>query len=177
LHADARDIDIWTIPIDGDRKPRALIEGPGPQSVSSISPDGRWIAYNSNESAIDQAIYVQPFPPTGAKYLVSAKGVYPSWSPDGKQLYYLEAGFGYGFTAKLLSVDVVTQKGFEFSKPTSMFEMITFGGAGRPYDVMPNGKGFLALLVREASSSDASAPQINVVLNWFTELQRRVPVK
>jgi hypothetical protein len=180
------DNDILLVPIDGDRKPKALIGGPGTQSGASLSPDGRWIVYASNESG-GSAIFVQPFPPTGAKYLV-AKGNpytynYSSWSPDGKQLYYLEGGVTSGSVAgvaglsKLMSVDVVTQKGFDISKPTSLFEMITIPGFSRPFDPMPNGKQFLVLLAGGPPSSDAPPPQINVVLNWFTELHQRVPMK
>src|SRR5262249_12235429 len=89
IRTSRNDGDILMVPIDGDRKPKTLIGGPGVQSAASLSPDGRWIVYTSNESG-GLAVFVQPFPPTGAKYLIAKGNTYASWSPDGKQLYYLD---------------------------------------------------------------------------------------
>jgi serine/threonine-protein kinase len=182
------DGDIWTVSVDGDRKPKALIEAPHNQQYASLSPDGRWIAYTSNDSnsRVPCEVFVQPFPPTGAKYLIStatAGGLYPVWSPDGKQLYYVQSTTGCAPPWKFMFANIVTQPSFVFSKPTALaIDGITSGGpaSGRPFDVMPDGKQFVVMLPREAEaalSPEAPPQQINVVLNWFTELQERVPVK
>jgi serine/threonine-protein kinase len=175
------DGDIWTVSIDGDHKPKALIEAPHYQGYANFSPDGRWIAYASTEANKGNEIFVQPFPLTGAKYLISmAGGGYPVWSPDGKQLYYLQNA-GDGPPWKFMSVDIVTQPSFVFSKPTALpiGGIVAPQGSGRPYDVMPDGKQFVTMLLPEAASLSPEAPpqQINVVLNWFRELQERVPMK
>ena len=180
------DPDIWMLHLDGDRKPQPLIEAKGSvQWRGSFSPDGRWIAYASDESKRQQ-IYVQPFPPTGAKWQITTNGGdSPLWSPDGKKLFYLEAQTGIyaqpgpaGSLYRLISVDVVTQAGFAFSNPTPLVEGMLMTDGPRPYDITPDGKQFVAVFpASDATSGEPSHPEIRVTLNWFTELQRRVPVK
>src|SRR5262249_8895383 len=86
------DHDIWMLPLRGHRKPQLLIKGKGSTEWrGNFSPDGRWIAYASDETKREE-IYVQPFPPTGAQYQITTNGgTSPLWSPDGKKLFYLEA--------------------------------------------------------------------------------------
>jgi eukaryotic-like serine/threonine-protein kinase len=185
------DHDIWMLSMVGDRKPQPLIKGKGSTEWrGSFSPDGRWIAYASDESKQEE-IYVQPFPPTGAKYQITTNGgTSPLWSPDGKKLFYLEAqdpkagGLRYRATEKLkaelyrlISVHVRSQAGFAFSDPTPLIEGMLMIGP-RPYDIAPDGKQFVAVFpASETISGERSHPEIRVTLNWLEELKQRVPVK
>jgi Tol biopolymer transport system component len=165
---------VWTLNLDVDRKPKPLVVSSAVLSNIrriSFSPDGQWIAYSSNEES-NFSVYVQPYPPTGAKYKISTKGGgdSPLWSHDGKQLVF-SSGTGLKF------VDVQTKPAFSFSEPKSL--PITIENTqGRPYDISQDGKTFLVMQrPGETASSEKPALQINVVLNWFRELQERVPVK
>jgi eukaryotic-like serine/threonine-protein kinase len=149
--------------------PKTLIEAPA--LSSNISPDGRWIAYTSTRE-----LYVQPFPLTGAKYRIATGDAhFPQWSPDGRQLFY--ATDETAGTSKIVSVDIQTQPAFSFGKPTPLrVEGIVSNQERGGFAVMPDGKHFVVLL--PASQEPGRVPgQINIVLNWFTELQQRVPVK
>ena len=79
--------DIWTIPIDGDRTPAAVLREPHAESRPAISPDGRWIAYQSNQSGQWQ-IVVHPFPDVENGTWIIGDGMSPKWSPNGAELYY-----------------------------------------------------------------------------------------
>ena len=172
--------DIWSLPLDGDHKPRSLISGSGNQFAAYFSPDGRWIVYASTEAQLASAeIYVQPFPPTGAKYQITkTRGVSPLWSPDGKQIFYV-SGDGRTFL-QMSSVDVHTQPSFGFANPSKLpiDKIVPRGGIAmlRPYDITPDGKQFLVILA-DSNLQNAIAPsQIRITLNWFQDLRQRVPV-
>jgi Tol biopolymer transport system component len=159
--------DIWVLRIS-DRKPQPFLRTPFNESVPQFSPDGRWLAYISDESGRFE-VYVQPYPGPGGKWQISTGGgTEPVWNPNGRELFYRSGG-------KMMAVDIATQPGFSAGKPRVLFE-----GQYQPtpatfpnYDVSPDGQRFLML---KASESAETAPtQINVVLNWFEELKRRVP--
>ena len=154
---------------------------------STISPtgavfsrDGRWVAYTSTEGN-KTTVYVQPFPPTGAKYELPARGAdvpqHVAWSADGKELFYSPRPGG-GFEA----VSVFTQPTFAFGNPTLIPRSFTLGPSGtrRGYDVTPDGK-FIGLAAAGTAPSAGAAQtvaaqmKINVVVNWFEELKQRVP--
>jgi hypothetical protein len=78
---------VWTIATDSGAKPTAFADTSAVEKHSSFSPDGRWVAYMANTEG-DSDIYIQPFPPTGAKYQIATGGRTPAWSPDGKQLFF-----------------------------------------------------------------------------------------
>jgi Tol biopolymer transport system component len=138
-----------------------------------FSPDGRWVAYSSRESAsTSTGVFVQPFPPTGAKSQVSANaedGHHQSWSSDGKELFY-NPGPGRPMTG----VTVTTTRGFAFGVAPPIAR--SFQGLSplsqRPYDTARDGKRFLGLLSGNAVTTSA-ANQIHLVLNWFEELRAR----
>jgi Tol biopolymer transport system component len=166
--------------LDGEKPSKPFIEPAGglTQANSSFSPDGRWVAYNSNEpDARNMHVFVQPFPPTGAKYQLPGEGnvqfVAPAWSSDGKQLYY---GVGVG-TNQLVAVDIQTTPSFTFGKPIPIRidGFIGNGGNNRNYDIMSDGKQIVAVIdasTPQTGGDRPAPPQVNVVVNWFEELKR-----
>jgi len=170
---------IWFLPLDGDRTPAPLLKEPkGGQSHATFSPNGRWLAYTSTElRANSPQIFVQPYPTTGAQYQVSTDGgTYPVWSqPDGKQLFYL-------WNDQMYVVVVRAETPFSVSKPSTVpiTGIIQPGRSQRNYDITPDGKQFLVVLLASAqgeASLRLPRAQINVVLNWHEELKQRVPAK
>jgi WD40-like Beta Propeller Repeat len=136
-------------------------------SAVALSRDGRWLAYVSDESGRFE-IYVQPYSGPGGKWQISTEGgMVPVWNPNGRELFYRSGD-------RMMAVEIAMQSGFSAGKPKVLFE-----GQYEPtlftnpnYDVSPDGKRFLML---KPSESAEAATQINVVLNWFEELKRRVP--
>jgi serine/threonine-protein kinase len=159
--------DIWVLRL-GDRKAQPFIQTPGNESAPRFSPDGRWLAYISDDSGARET-YVQPFPGPGGKWQISTEGgTEPVWNPNGRELFYRSGD-------KMMVVDITTQPSFSVGKPKLLFE-----GPYEPtpatfpyYDVSPDGQRFLML--KPAESAETAPTQINVVLNWFEELKRRVP--
>src|SRR5713101_8544151 len=148
-----------------------IVESPTAGGVVVFSPDGRWVAYASQEGRSWSAVYVQPFPPTGAKYQISKNaddGHHPMWSPDGAELLF---SLGPGSTS-LNAVRITTQPSFTFGEATPVPR--PFQGAAprleRPFDVSGDGQHFLGLINAAQTQSGApAAEQIQVVLNWFEE--------
>jgi Tol biopolymer transport system component len=123
---------------------------------------------------------VQSFPPTGAKFQVSTGGGRnPLWSPDGKQLFYLQTEADRSETSQVVSVDVQTQPGFVIGKTTPLPIKGIIGPIGpRSYDISPDGKYFVVVMPASQADPDKGPPQqINITLNWFEELKQRVPVR
>jgi serine/threonine-protein kinase len=145
-------------------------------SRSVFSPDGKWLAYQSNETKTNE-IFVQPFPATGTKYQVSRGGEdahHPLWSPDGKELYYVPG------PAQFVKISITTAPAFSFGNPVPLPSPLILGGPqnARRYDITPDGKQLIGLVATGQTQTGTPAQQqIYVVLNWFTELQQRVPVK
>jgi eukaryotic-like serine/threonine-protein kinase len=162
--------DIGMLSMEGDRGRKPLLQEKYSESHPQISPDGRWMAYASNESGKSE-VYVRPFPDVNkGKWPVSTSGGdYPLWSPDGRELFY------HGGDAAM-AVRVETDPEFKPEKPTVLFRGTYSRDGGSPmpcWDISPDGKRFL--MIKEAASE---APRkINIVVNWFEELKQRVPVK
>ena len=142
-----------------------------------ISPDGRWLAYESNESGQPQ-IYVRPFPnvDTGKWQISTASGTKPLWARSGRELFFLDA------SDRLTVVPVQTSPAFSAGNPAKLFDTAYFAGgglSGRTYDVSPDGKRFLMIKdARDADPRSTTAPaSIVVVLNWLEELKARLPLK
>ena len=168
--------DIWTIPLTDERKPKPFLVAPNFQSQSTFSPDGRWVAYMSNELATyAPQIFVQPYLMMNAKYqITTSNAAAPLWSPDGKQVFY------YGPEDRIYAVDVPTEPSFSFgrSAPLPVTGIIQQIGFPRNYDISPDGKQFIIVLNAEQNQSkQSSAANISVVLNWVEELKQRVPVR
>ena len=157
----------------------ARVESPAATLTGAVfSPDGRWVAYASQEGRTSSAVYVQPFPPTGAKYQISKNGDdghHPVWSPDGDELV-----FSPGPVPHLNAVRVTTQPSFTFGEamPVPSPFQTSPPDFERPYDISRDGQRFLGLIDAAQTQAGApAAPQIQVVLNWFEELKARVPTK
>jgi serine/threonine-protein kinase len=161
--------EIWVLRLS-DRKAQPFLQTPFKEGAPRFSPDGRWLAYVSNESGRNE-IYVQPYPGPGGKWQISTEGgTEPVWNPKGRELFYRSGN-------KMMAVDIATQRGFAAGKPRMLFEgpYLPTPATFPNYDVSPDGQRFLML---KASEQEQAAPtQINVVLNWFEELKRRVPTK
>ncbi len=158
--------DLGVLPLEGDSPRRAspLVETAFNEMGAAFSPDARWFAYYSNESGPYQ-IYVQPFPGPGGKWQISQEGgTQPAWVRD--EIFYRNGD-------KIMAVTVKTQPTFAVERPRLLFErrFETASFPGRFYDVSRDGQRFV--LVRGAGQ--AGATSLNVVLNWFEELKRRVP--
>ena len=142
---------------------------------STFSPDGRWIAYMENPDR-ETGVYVEPYPPTGAKYQVPMTQTRtPAWSADGKRLF-----FHTTVTNQLWMVDVQTEPGVTFGTPVALpIEGTIHPLQQRNYDVMPDGKRLLVVLPAEdaATSKARGTIQIGVVLDWFEDLKARVRPK
>src|SRR5713101_222540 len=157
--------DIWVLQM-GDRKAQPFLRTPFLESAPRFSPDGRWLAYMSDESG-HYEIYVQPYPGPGGKWQISTEcGTEPVWNPNGRELFYRSGD-------KMMAVDIATQPGFTVSKPRVLFEgpYLPTPATLPNYDVSPDGQRFLML----KPSEQAAPTQINVVLNWFEELKQKVP--
>jgi eukaryotic-like serine/threonine-protein kinase len=161
--------DIWVLRL-GDRKAQPFLRTPFNESAPRFSPDGRWLAYISNESGRWE-VYVQPYPGPGGKWQISTEGgTEPVWNRNGRELFYRSG-------EKMMALDIATQPSFAAGKPRVLFEgrYNPAPGTGANYDVSPDGQRFLMIKPRE--SAEAAPTQINVVLNWFEELKRRVPTE
>jgi Tol biopolymer transport system component len=147
---------------------------------ADMSPDGRWIAYHSNESGESQ-VYVQAYPAGVPRYQISADGgISPVWRRDGREIFYvrqraLPAGRGSG-DVSIMAVPVAIAPAFRFGVPTELFTgPYAINQPARAYDVTPNGQSFL--LIESQEPTPARITHIGVVQNWFEELQRMVPGK
>jgi eukaryotic-like serine/threonine-protein kinase len=165
--------DLVLLPLQGDRRPRPLVQTPFNELNAEVSPDGRWLAYESNESGRNE-IYVRPFPNVdGGKRQVSTNGgTQPLWARNGQELFYESAG-------ALMRVPLKTGPTFEAGTPRKLLDgPYLFHppvGLGRMYDVSVDGQRFL--MIKESSGTDGRPPSARIILvqNWFDEVKRLVP--
>ena len=164
--------DIWMLPLEPPGEPRVVLQTPAYEGDSAISPDGRLVAYVSDESG-QMEVYVRSFPDGGSKVQVSSGGGFdPVWARSGKELFYRVELEGE-LEERMMVVDVNPGKPIRLSRARSLFEdSYEHLGIGPSYDVLPDGQHFVMIEVdREASR----VTHINVVMNWFEELKRLVP--
>jgi len=130
-----------------------------------FSPDGRWIAYLSNETE-EFELHVATYPVTGPGWLIPTGEIEGPivWSADGKELFYIDA------RKRLMVVEIETQPGFSASAPRPLFDLDDIS-ALRTLDIAPDGERFLLI---QRGEREGDPQTYRVVLDWFEELQRRV---
>ena len=164
----SRDLYILALAVEQSAEP--LLKTSFNESAADISPDDKWIAYASNESGRDE-VYVRPFPDVDSgKWQISTDGGrVPAWSPDGRELFYNSG-------ERMMRVSVQTEPDFAAGIPELLFEgRYYYGNNVRGYDISPDGQRFLMIKEPDSSVETVGATQINVVLNWFEEIERLVP--
>jgi Tol biopolymer transport system component len=164
--------DLWVLPIEGDRKPFVFLKTNFDERRAMFSPDGRWVAYMSNESGRYE-VYMRPFSgnapagSTGGQWQVSTSGgINPRWRADGKELYYI-APDGKLIATPITASGTTIQPG----TPVALFQTRIYGGGtdvniGTSYDVSGDGR-FLINTVLE----DAASP-ITLLQNWTARLKK-----
>jgi eukaryotic-like serine/threonine-protein kinase len=163
--------DVSVVSLDGSRRSQRILHEPFNESNPEISPDGKWLAYESTESGSAE-IYVRPWPNVDAgHWLVSTGGgTRPTWSRDGRELFY------YLAPGKIFTVPIQSSLRFTAGTPSLVVDgQYLSPYLARQYDVSPDGKRFL--LIKDASPSETTPHQLVVVLNWLDELKRLVPTK
>jgi eukaryotic-like serine/threonine-protein kinase len=156
--------DIWVLRSDGDGKPTPVLQTQFAEGAPTFSPDGRWLAYVSNETGRNE-IYIRPFPGPGERLTISTEGGNePVWPPRSRELFYRNGD-------AMMAVEIATGPTFTVGKPRRLFE--------RPYErsqafwpnygVTADGQRFV--MVKRIDQGEAPT-QINVVVNWFDELKK-----
>jgi eukaryotic-like serine/threonine-protein kinase len=153
--------DLWLLPIEGDRKPRPLLQTNGDQSEARVSPDGRWIAYTSDESGRTE-VYLSPFPSMGAKRQISlAGGNFARWRGDSREIFYLSPDY----TIQAAQVQLAGDH-FDVTGVTPLFRAdLRSILQSAAYDVAPDGQRFLL-----NSPGEEQAKPVMLVQNWPAEL-------
>ena len=171
--------DVMTLPIEGNEKsgwkpgePKPFVNSAFSEETPAFSPDGRWLAYESNESGSFE-VYVRPFPGPGGKWQVSTGGgVLPKWSRNGKELFYRTVD------SKIMAVTYTASgESFHGDKPQlwSMGQFIDRGVGNYSFDLHPDGKRF-AVLKAPGTEQNAAVNKISFVFNFFDELRSKFPV-
>jgi Tol biopolymer transport system component len=174
------DFNIGTLSLEGDHEYESLLYEDYDEGNPKISPDGKWMAYSSNEfSEVIGEIYVRPFPDVDkGKWPVSqGGGTAPLWSPDGGELFYLTED-----SVMVVQVETEQMFDFKFKKAKVLFTgnfMPPSSDDNSPWDINPIDKRFLmkkSAPITEELTSASSQGKIIVVTNWFEELKEKVPV-
>jgi serine/threonine protein kinase len=157
--------DLWVLPMTGDQKPFLYLQSPYNEDLPRFSPDGHFVAYTSDEHGRWE-VYVQTFPASGGKWVVSANGgAQPRWRRDGKELFFIAPD------RKLMAVDVKLEGSlFEAGVPKVLFQtnVVSYPNPRNVYDVSADGQRFIIVTPPEETSSTPIA----VVANWTTDLKR-----
>ena len=173
-------VDMFTAPIDARGQPPVpLLQSPAQKLAAEISPDGRWLAYQSDESGRHE-VFVRPFPNVEAarRQISTEGGTRPAWSRKGDELFYLDGNDQ--LTAVRFKASGTT---FIPGKPARVLNgkyvagSTTRGYDLRLYDISADGQRFLMLKETAGASTSAPLPTMTVVVNWINELKSRVPAK
>jgi Tol biopolymer transport system component len=154
--------DLWVLPTSGERKPISFLQTPFNESDGHFSPDGKWVAYVSNENGSEQ-VYVAPFPGPGGKWQISAAGgSRPTWRRDGREIVYLSAD------DKLMAAEV-NMKGsnFEVGAVKQLFQTKP-QRPGTVYDATRDNQRFLV----NTSSAQKSTTPVTLVVHWTADLKK-----
>ncbi len=167
--------DIWTVPVENDGaglkagKPEVFLETPANELYPAFSPDGRWIAYRSDESGTDE-IYVRAFPDKGGTWLISNNGgVLAVWSRNGRELFYRTADQRIMLVTYAVKGDV-----FVADRPRLWTEKRLAETSGtQNLDIAPDGKRFVALMPGTSLDAQRSASRVIFLQNFTDEIRRR----
>jgi Tol biopolymer transport system component len=159
--------DLWMLPLDGDRKAQRLLSSPFDETEGALSPDGRWLAYVSNEEGIRQ-VYLQRFPETNRRWRVSTtrtlNAAHPRWGPKGTELFLDQNG-----SLSVVSVEASGPDDVRLGEQEHLF----VGMTDRPHNfaVVADGSKFLVLGQTGAPSLTlAGARPLTVIVNWAAGL-------
>jgi Tol biopolymer transport system component len=157
--------DIWMYPTGDEQQPYPFINTPSSEMQAQFSPDGRWLAYTSNESGRPE-VYVQPFPGPGGKWQVSKDGGFaPIWASDGSTIYFATP------QESVMSTSVRSAPHFTVTKLQELFTLRGGTGfvAGRSFDISPDGQRF----VFAQSQEPRETTQLNLIFDWVEAMRRR----
>jgi Tol biopolymer transport system component len=166
---DQRDLSVFDL---AQSQLEPLLQSDAKEWVSDLSPNGRWLAYDSDESGQFE-VYLRPFPNVseGREVVSIGGGGYPQWDPSGSgELYYIDAD------GAMMAVQVGEGPPQPIGKPAKLFQFaprVAFGASARPYDVGKDGR---FLLVRTDTSELPEPVTVTVILNWFESLRAQVPI-
>jgi len=173
--------DLWTVTIEGDLasgiragKPESFLASDFDDRAPTFSPDGRWLAYSSNENGTFE-IYVRAFPDNGAKWQVSSGGgTYPRWSRTGHDLVFETAD-----AQMMVASYSIKNDSFVPEKPRSWSPkpLVNLVNSVKNFDLAPDGKRIAALMPMETSEEAGVQSHVKFLINFFDELERRVPRK
>jgi len=159
-----RDLDLWMWSVDGGSEPEPFLKTAAREQNVRLSPDGKWVAFQSDASGRDE-IYVKPFPSGAGQWQASIEGGgYPRWSPEGDRLFFLRQN-------KLYRVGVETGGGLRLSSPRQVIDGDELGiELGEGYTVAPGGERILTSRpVEQEGDVDRELQGILVVQNWLSE--------
>jgi len=170
--------DIMTLPIEGDEKsgwkpgePKPFVNSPFDEMEPTFSPDGRWLAYMSNESR-SYEVYVRPFPGPGGKWQISTGGgLYPKWSRNGKELFYRTED------SKIMVVTYAASGDSFHADKAQLWSpgQFTDRGLGNyTFDLHPDGKRF-AVLKAPSTEQAGAVNRVSFIFNFFDELRSKFP--
>ena len=167
--------DVLQLRLDNTHAVTPLVQTPFSERNGEVSPDGRWLAYEADDSGRFN-IYVRPFPDVSSGYwqVSTDGGTRPLWARNSQELFYLSV------TGALMRVGVAAGPTWAATAPTKLFEG-RYGAAanqnGRTYDVAPDGKRFLMIKAGGSADQTAVPTSLIVIQNWLEELKRLVPTK
>ncbi|HKU24683.1 MAG TPA: hypothetical protein VJQ54_04375, partial [Candidatus Sulfotelmatobacter sp.] len=154
------DSELWALPLQGERKPFMVVPHAAVLYGARVSPDGHWLAYESNESGTVQ-LYIVPFPSGQGKWQVTSKGSsIPAWTRDGKELFYMDPGFNL-FAVSFKEVNGAPQLGPPEQIPVTTSAPSVF------FDISPDGKKILIDNVAQQVN-----PSVTVVTNFTAGLKK-----
>src|SRR5258705_5585545 len=168
--------DVMQMESDGTHRVTPLVQSSFAERNGVVSPDGRWLAYEANDSGRVE-VYVRPFPEVNSGHwqLSTTGGTRPLWAPSGQELFYV------ALTGALMRVGVERAPSWAATTPTLLVKERPFSNPiariGRTYDISSDGQRFLMINEDGGSEQTAAPPQIIVVQHWIEELKRLVPTK
>jgi Tol biopolymer transport system component len=154
---------IWVLPLSGDGKPFPIVQDAFDERAPTVSPDGKWLAYQSNESGRPE-IYITAFPAGGAKWQVASNGgATPKWRHDGKELFFLDP------LDNIDAVDVNTSgNAVKLGATHTLFQAVGIQRDFGPYDVTADGNKFL---INSGNLKEGTEP-VTLVQNWPAALKK-----